>query len=364
LSRITLAVALLLSLFVLLPAHAALAAPRLGIAKSQACVTNNATVHFDWQAMAGATQQWVDLSVQDNNFAAGTFVGYGPLDGKATSVSWSNLEPGTAAFWRVNARTPSGWVTSETGTFVPCGNAAPLAAAKITCGVDDNATVQFRWAPTSLSAKSQYLDISTSDNGFAPGTFYSAGPFSPDASTYSWPNIAGESTHYFRINSLTDRGWQSSKTASMTPCQKDTFEGDGAPPAIPGVETPGERWVLVDTAKQETTAMIGDRPLYTAYVSTGKEGWETPKGDFHILYRVADETMTSSSIGAEEYYVLDHVLYTQYFTNEGHALHLNYWRDDSYFGHIPSSHGCVGMRLTAAEFFWRFAGVGTRVTVI
>jgi lipoprotein-anchoring transpeptidase ErfK/SrfK len=291
-------------------------------------------------------------------------VGYGPLGGNSASMTWSNLQPGAAHFWRINALTPQGWVTSETGTFVPCGGPAPLAAAKITCAADDSATVQFRWAPSSLSAKSQYLDISTLDNGFAAGTFYSAGPFSPDASTYSWAGIAGTQQNYYRINTLTDKGWQTSKTAALTPCIKDTFEGDGAPPAIPGAEMPGERWVLVDTEKQETTAMIGDRALYTVYVTTGKEGWETPKGTFHILYRVADETMTSASIGAEDYYVLDHVLYTQYFTNEGHALHLNYWRDDSYFGNIPSSHGCVGMRLAAAEFFWHFAGVGTRVTVV
>jgi lipoprotein-anchoring transpeptidase ErfK/SrfK len=57
------------------------------------------------------------------------------------------------------------------------------------------------------------------------------------------------------------------------------------------------------------------------------------------------------------------VLYTQYFTNEGHALHLNYWRPDHYFGRIPSSHGCVGMRLADAEFFWRFASIGTRIVI-
>ena len=136
-----------------------------------------------------------------------------------------------------------------------------------------------------------------------------------------------------------------------------------APPAIPGADVPGERWVLVDLASQSTTAMIGNTPIYTALVTTGKDGWETPTGTFHILYRVEDETMTSASIGADEYYVLDHVLYTQYFTNEGHALHLNYWRDDSYFGNIRSSHGCVGMRLADAEFFWNFATVGTRVTI-
>jgi lipoprotein-anchoring transpeptidase ErfK/SrfK len=30
---------------------------------------------------------------------------------------------------------------------------------------------------------------------------------------------------------------------------------------------------------------------------------------------------------------------------------------------VRSSHGCVGMRLADAEFFWDFAHVGTRVTV-
>jgi lipoprotein-anchoring transpeptidase ErfK/SrfK len=136
------------------------------------------------------------------------------------------------------------------------------------------------------------------------------------------------------------------------------------PPQIPGPEVAGERWILVDIANQTTTAMIGEMALYTALVTTGKEGWETPRGSWRIEYRVENETMTSAAIGAEEYYVLEDVLWTQYFTNVGHALHLNYWRDEYYFGSIPSSHGCVGMRYADAEFFWRFASVGTRVEII
>ena len=155
-------------------------------------------------------------------------------------------------------------------------------------------------------------------------------------------------------------------TATPTPTPTDTPE-PGAPapdpPAIPGPQVQGERWIDVDLEAQTATAMIGDRPLYTALATTGKDGWETSKGTFHILVRVPDETMTSVSIGAEEYYVLDHVLYTQYFTDRGHALHLNYWRPESYFGHVRSSHGCVGVRLADAEFFWNFATYGTRVTI-
>lgn len=157
-------------------------------------------------------------------------------------------------------------------------------------------------------------------------------------------------------------------TPTATPTPKPTatpepYVPPPNPPAIPGPQVTGERWIDVDLAHQTATAMIGDKPLYTALVSTGKPGWETPKGTFHILSRVPDETMTSASIGAEEYYVLKHVLYTQYFTNVGHALHLNYWRPNYYFGRIPSSHGCVGMRLADARFFWDFARIGTRVTI-
>ena len=109
--------------------------------------------------------------------------------------------------------------------------------------------------------------------------------------------------------------------------------------------------------------MVGDQPYYTALVTTGKDHWETPLGEFRILYRVYDETMTSASIGAEDYYVLNHVLFTQYFTNQGNALHLNYWRPDSVFGHERTSHGCVGMRYADAEFLWNFVNVGSRVVV-
>ncbi len=151
-------------------------------------------------------------------------------------------------------------------------------------------------------------------------------------------------------------------TPSPTPTQTPSV-APPAPPAIPGPQVRGERWIDVDLDAQTATAMIDAAPVYAALTTTGKDGWETPKGTFHILTRVPDETMTSASIAAEEYYVLDHVLYTQYFTDRGHALHLNYWRDDSYFGRVRSSHGCVGMRLADAEFFWNFATVGTRVTI-
>ena len=155
-------------------------------------------------------------------------------------------------------------------------------------------------------------------------------------------------------------------TVTPTPTATPTIEPTATPSgsiALPPAGL-GEHWVLVDLSDQTSTAMIGDEAYYTALGSTGKDGWETPIGEFTIIYRVENETMTSASIGAEEFYVLENVLYTQYFTNEGHALHFNYWRPDSVFGVERTSHGCVGLRLSDAEFFWNFAGYGTRVVIV
>ena len=155
-------------------------------------------------------------------------------------------------------------------------------------------------------------------------------------------------------------------TATPTPTPTETPVPTATPTALHAPSQPigpGEHWVDVNLTNQTATAMVGNAPYYTALVTSGKDGWETPTGEFRILYRVYDETMTSASIGAEEYYVLDHVLFTQYFTNQGHALHLNYWRPESVFGQTRTSHGCVGMRYADAEFFWNFVGVGSRVVV-
>ncbi|MCH7488164.1 MAG: L,D-transpeptidase [Chloroflexi bacterium] len=158
-----------------------------------------------------------------------------------------------------------------------------------------------------------------------------------------------------------------SPTATVTPSPTHTPQATATPTPNSGIALPPpgpqERWVLIDLSEQTTTAMVGDEVYHTAYGTTGKDGWETPIGEFSIIYRVENETMTSASIGAEEYYVLEDVLYTQYFTTEGHALHLNYWRPDSVFGNERTSHGCVGLRYSDAEFFWRFAGYGTRVVI-
>ncbi len=127
------------------------------------------------------------------------------------------------------------------------------------------------------------------------------------------------------------------------------------------------RWIDVDLSNLTTTAMVGDEAVFTAEITAGRPGWETPVGVFNIHRRVLNETMDGATIGISPgspgYYYFPDVLYTQYFTASGNALHYNYWGDDTEFGSRNTSRGCVGMQLGAAEYFWNFASLGTVVRV-
>lgn len=128
----------------------------------------------------------------------------------------------------------------------------------------------------------------------------------------------------------------------------------------------GERWVAVDLATQTAKLMIGDSAVYSADVTTGKDGYETPTGHWRVNYQVLNETMTSSQAGINdpaEHYDVKNVLFTQYFDGLGDALHLNYWQPAGVFGNTRTSHGCVGLYVRDAQYFWMFGQPGMRVEI-
>ena len=129
-----------------------------------------------------------------------------------------------------------------------------------------------------------------------------------------------------------------------------------------------ERWIDVDVTKQTATAMIGTRGVYTAPVSTGAPGFPSPLGSHRVEKdgRLAVERMTASQAGyspEQAAYDVERVLFTQYYDRNGDALHLNYWRPKDVFGHTATSHGCVGMQLHDAQWFWLFGAPDMRVEI-
>lgn len=133
-----------------------------------------------------------------------------------------------------------------------------------------------------------------------------------------------------------------------------------APPPL-GNDAPREgKWIDVHLTQQLMVAYEGRTPVRTVVTTTGMPGWETPPGFYHINTRVANETMESGSIGAEDFYILKNVLFTQYFTDRGHALHYAWWKTAETIGR-PGSHGCLNLLLEDAQFFWDWATIGTPV---
>jgi len=69
-------------------------------------------------------QQWLDITLLNNRFAPGTFVGAGPFPPGTSSFVWSGLKPGLTHFLRVNTRSPYGWESSQSVAFATqaCGD--------------------------------------------------------------------------------------------------------------------------------------------------------------------------------------------------------------------------------------------------
>jgi len=229
------------------------------------CGDGVASVTFNWTPVAGASVQYVDISIFDNGFAPGSFIGTA-AGGSANSLTWNGILTGTPHVWRVNALTASGWITSETGAFVPCGAPAPLSAGP---GCQDRylSTIQFRWAPVIPAPVAQYLDLGY-DPGFAPGTFYGNG-LPVTMWSLSWPNIPANLTQYYRVNSLgADGVWRTSAVGAVTA---------GCAPSNPGGEIAlGDRLII--------PAAGIDVEVRSSKVSTDTGYMTDPNGYFHATW--------------------------------------------------------------------------------
>jgi hypothetical protein len=193
-------------------------------AASQSCSASKVgavAATFQWQAPGpGAVRQWLDLSLFDNGFAPGTFVGAGPLAGTANSLTWDGILPGFRHFYRLNTLYADGWHASAVGSFsslaCPVGRAQPINVAQGCSSVTPGSIrAAFSWTPAAPPGGVQWLDLSLFNNGFAPGTFISVGPLSAGSSSYVWDGLQVGMTHYWRVNTLLAGGWAPSQTGSF-----------------------------------------------------------------------------------------------------------------------------------------------------
>lgn len=117
------------------------------------------------------------------------------------------------------------------------------------------------------------------------------------------------------------------------------------------------KWIEVDLTKQTTTLYVGDNPVASYLISSGRARTPTRPGEFAIYAKMPLKTMTGTILG--EYYYVPDIPWVSFFDG-GEAFHGTYWHHN--FGH-PMSHGCINMTIADAKVLYDFAPIGTKVIV-
>jgi hypothetical protein len=119
------------------------------------------------------------------------------------------------------------------------------------------------------------------------------------------------------------------------------------------------RHIDVNLSTQWLTAYEDGLVVWRAPVATGRDGFNTPVGDFAIYYRLPMQTM-NGCIGGECWNV-PNIPWVQYVVG-GVALHGTYWHDAHGSG-VRMSHGCINLRIDDAQWLYEWADIGTTVSI-
>lgn len=124
---------------------------------------------------------------------------------------------------------------------------------------------------------------------------------------------------------------------------------------------PYAKWIEIDTTNKQMYAYQQADLVRTFLVSAGAPATPTVTGQFTIYTKYTKQNMRGANVDGSSYYQ-PNVPWVNYFYKD-YAIHGNYWRPLSYFGNINSSHGCVGLIDSDAQWVYNWAPIGTPVIV-
>ena len=127
LSKFVIALVAFVALFVALPDNGPSLRPEAAQAYpgadnfqivGQDCLSGtNVRLQMAWTSY-GFGPQWFDVSLFNNGWVWGTFVGAGPIASGQSTFTWDGFVPNARHYLRVNTLTQFGWYESQTVTFV------------------------------------------------------------------------------------------------------------------------------------------------------------------------------------------------------------------------------------------------------
>ncbi|MDG4859952.1 Ig-like domain-containing protein [Streptomyces sp. T-3] len=119
---------------------------------------------------------------------------------------------------------------------------------------------------------------------------------------------------------------------------------------------------VTDASSHYMTVYRNGEEINSMPVTTGKPGWETRNGVKVVLGQEYVVRMTSSAIGAAEFYDKQ-VYYATRLTDSGEYVHAAPWSVGSQ-GYANVSHGCTGMSTGDAAWFYENVRQGDLVKTI
>jgi lipoprotein-anchoring transpeptidase ErfK/SrfK len=122
-----------------------------------------------------------------------------------------------------------------------------------------------------------------------------------------------------------------------------------------------DKWFVADVTNKRMYAYEKTALVRTFLISAGAPATPTVLGDYSIYRKYESQDMTGDNADGSRYFQ-PAVPYVNYFYG-GYAIHGNYWRPESWFGNINSSHGCIGIDVSDAKWIYDWAGIGTHVIV-
>jgi lipoprotein-anchoring transpeptidase ErfK/SrfK len=122
---------------------------------------------------------------------------------------------------------------------------------------------------------------------------------------------------------------------------------------------PGEKWIEINLSTQKLYAYQGYRLIDWSYISSGKDGHETPTGTFYINSKPG--TIDMSGCSGDECWYVPAVPASMAFTYEGHYIHGAYWHN--LFGQARLSHGCVNLPVDFAWWLFDWTPMWTKVVI-
>jgi lipoprotein-anchoring transpeptidase ErfK/SrfK len=123
----------------------------------------------------------------------------------------------------------------------------------------------------------------------------------------------------------------------------------------------GNRWLYVDLSDFKMVAYEGATPVRTFAISSGASRFPTVTGNYKVYAKIRSQTMKGGDGTPENpLYEVPNVEWIGYFYKD-YGIHGVYWHNN--FGIKNSSHGCVGIPNTDAQWLYNWYSIGTPVIV-